>query len=61
MRNKSIRFVVTNEEYTKIKEQAFSQGYRSVAHYLRDLALNKDVFFRDKLKEIYTLIKKSDD
>ena len=53
-----VQFLVNANQYERIKLNAQARGYASMAAYLRDLALTKDVIFERKLNEMYDMIVK---
>ena len=50
--NNVVKILVTKSQKERILQNANIKGYKTVSGYIRDLALNKNQFFEDKLKEI---------
>lgn len=50
--NNIVKVLVTKSQKERILQNANIKGYKTVSSYIRDLALNKNQFFEDKLKEI---------
>jgi len=50
--NNIVKVLVTKSQKERILQNANIKGYKTVSGYIRDLALNKNQFFEDKLKEI---------
>ena len=50
--NNIVKVLVTKNQKERILQNANIKGYKTVSGYIRDLALNKNQFFEDKLKEI---------
>ena len=57
-RTRFIQFRVTRDQYERIKNNARAKGYLNLSHYLRDLALDKNLVFEQKFNEIYEVIMK---
>lgn len=55
--NKTIKFNVTNDQFTRIKRNAEIKGFNTTSSYLRNLALNKDQRFEEMFIEVYKIIK----
>jgi hypothetical protein len=51
---------VTPSQYERIRNNAQAKGFTTIASYLRDLALNKDLLFEQRFMEIYQIIKRND-
>ena len=58
--NNVVKFLVTKTQKERILTNASIKGYKTVSGYIRDLALNRNQFFEDKLKEIIRKIEKVD-
>ncbi|MAG52546.1 MAG: hypothetical protein CMH62_01135 [Nanoarchaeota archaeon] len=56
--NNVIRIMVTKYQKERILQNASIKGYVTISGYMRDLALNKNQFVEDKLKEIVRRIEK---
>lgn len=56
--NNLIRVRVTKHQRERILQNASVKGYPTLSDYLRDLALNKNQFIEDKLREILRRIDK---
>ncbi|MFA6461953.1 MAG: hypothetical protein WCV90_06845 [Candidatus Woesearchaeota archaeon] len=56
--NRTCRFKVSNEQYSKIKQESTEKGYVKIAPYLRELVLNKNQFLEFKIIETNQLVKK---
>ena len=50
--NNIVKVLVTKNQKERILQNANIKGYKTVSSYIRDLALSKNQFFEDKLKEI---------
>ena len=59
-RTRFIQFRVTRDQYERIKNNARAKGYLNLSHYLRDLALDKNLMFEQKFNEMYEVIVKRD-
>ena len=55
-KNKLIQFMVTSEQYDRIKHLTTSKGFMRVAEYLRFMALEKDLTYERKFTEIHQAI-----
>lgn len=53
-----IKFRVSSIQFEKIRAEADSKGYVSLASYLRDLALNRNRFIETKIIETNQLVKR---
>ena len=51
--NHTIKFLVTEDQFTKIKHNAEARGFKTISQYLRHLALNKDLRFEKMLSEVH--------
>ena len=58
--NNVIKVLVTKNQKERILTNVNIKGYKTVSSYIRDLALNRNQFFEDKLKEIIRKIEKVD-
>ena len=58
--NNVINILVTKNQKERILTNASIKGYKTVSGYIRDLALNKNQFFEDKLKEMISKIENVD-
>ena len=58
--NNIVKVLVTKTQKERILQNANIKGYKTVSGYIRDLALNKNQFFEDKLKEIIRKIETVD-
>ena len=58
--NNIVKVLVTKSQKERILQNANIKGYKTVSGYIRDLALNRNQFFEDKLKEIIRKIEKVD-
>ena len=56
--NNIVKVLVTKNQKERILQNANIKGYKTVSSYIRDLALSKNQFFEDKLKEIIRKIEK---
>ena len=56
--NNVIKVLVTKTQKERILQNANIKGYKTISSYIRDLALSKNQFFEDKLKEIIRKIEK---
>ncbi|MFC1723613.1 hypothetical protein ACFL0V_05725 [Nanoarchaeota archaeon] len=55
-KTKMILFRVTQNQYERIQNNAQAKGHKTMASYLRDLALNKDMVFEKRFTEMYKII-----
>ena len=51
-----IRLRVSSLEYERIKNTVSAKGFATVSSYLRSVALEKDLWSEQKLKDIYTSV-----
>ena len=51
--NHTVKFLVTDEQFDTIKENAEERGFSTISHYLRHLALDVDLRFIKMLIEIH--------
>ena len=58
--NNIVKVLVTKSQKERILQNANIKGYKTVSGYIRDLALSKNQFFEDKLKEIIRKIENVD-
>ncbi len=58
VKNHVCKFLVSQSQMEKIRNDARANGYISVSPYLRDLALQKSGFIEAKLIEINENVKK---
>lgn len=56
--NKAIKIMVTKYQKERIMQNSSVRGYVTISDYIRDLALNKNQFIEDKLREILRRIDK---
>lgn len=55
--NNVIKFYVNKEQFELIKKIAVEEGYNSISAFLRDLTLNKNILFREKIFQIHSMLK----
>ena len=53
-----ILFRVSQTQYERILNNAQAKGHKTLASYLRNLALEKDILFEQRFLEMYRIIKK---
>lgn len=58
-KTRRIVFRVTENQYRKIKLNAEAKGHITMSGYLRDVALNKDIFIEQKIIEIHKAVTKN--
>ncbi len=51
--NHMVKFLVTEEQFDRIKENAEAKGFKTISDYLRNLALDSDLRFIKMLVEIH--------
>jgi hypothetical protein len=51
-----ILFRVTESQHERILNNAHAKGHKTMASYLRDTALNKDLVFEKRFDEMYDAI-----
>ena len=51
--NHVIKFIVNEEQFNRIKNNASAKGHKTISAYLRDISLNRDTKFEEMLIEIY--------
>ena len=51
-----ILFRVTESQHDRIWNNVYAKGYKSLASYMRDIALNKDIVFEKRFDEMYRII-----
>ena len=56
--NNVIKILVTKTQKERILNYASIKGYKTLSDYIRDLALQRNQFIEDKLKEIIKKIEK---
>ena len=44
---------VSQDQFDRIKNNASAKGYKTTAHYVRDLMLEKNLVFERKFEEMY--------
>ena len=52
-KNHVIKFLVTEDQFNRVKTNASIKGHKTLSAYLRDLALNRDFLHEKMLVEIY--------
>lgn len=55
-KNKLMQFVITGEQYDRIKNLTSSKGFFHMADYIRFATLEKDLTFERKFEEIHKAI-----
>ena len=55
---KYILFRVTEAQHDRIWNNASAKGYKTIASYMRYLALDKDMVFEQKFNEMYRILAK---
>ena len=48
---------LTTQEHERIKNSAVAKGFPSVAAFIRNFALEKDLWLEKKVQEIYVLVR----
>jgi hypothetical protein len=49
-------FRVTKSQHERIRNNAQAKGHKTMASYLRDTTLNKDMVFEQRFNEMYDII-----
>jgi hypothetical protein len=55
-KTRMILFRVTQSQYERILNNAQAKGHKTLASYLRDTSLNKDMVFEKRFDEMYRAI-----
>jgi hypothetical protein len=55
-KTRMILFRVTPTQYERILNNASAKGHKTMAGYLRYLALNKDMVFEKRFNEMYNVV-----
>jgi hypothetical protein len=51
--NRIVKFLVNEDQFNRIKNNASAKGHKTISSYLRDLTLNRDIKFETMLIEIH--------
>lgn len=52
-KNHLVKFLVDEQQFSRIRNNAAVKGHKTVSSYLRDIALNKDIRMEEILIEIH--------
>ena len=55
-KTKMVLFRVTASQYERICNNAQAKGHKTLASYLREISLSKDMVFERQFKEMYDVI-----
>jgi len=55
-KTRMILFRVTESQHDRIWNNVYAKGYKSLASYMRYLALDKDMMFEQRFNEMYNKI-----
>jgi len=53
IKNHLIKFLVDEEQFSRIRNNASAKGHKTISSYLRDLALSRDLRFEMMISEIH--------
>lgn len=51
--NRMIRFMITEEQFQRIKNKATSKGFVTISEYLRHVALALDLSIEEKIEKLW--------
>lgn len=54
--NRTVKFMVTEEQFQRIKNKAVSKGFVTVSSFIRYLTLEQDLSMEDKLNKVYNKV-----
>ena len=54
--NKPVKFMVTLEQFERIRNKAIAKGFVTVSAYMRNLALEHDLAIEEKIHKVYSKI-----
>ncbi len=54
--NHMVKFLVDEEQFRRIKANASAKGHQTISSYLRDLALNRDLRFENRILEMHAAV-----
>lgn len=58
-KRRSIQIRVTKEQYERLRNKAFSQGYKTLTSFILQQALENDLLFERRFNEMYQAICRS--
>jgi len=53
VKNHIIKFLVNEDQFSRIRCNASARGHKTISSYLRDLALSRDLRFEMMISEIH--------
>jgi len=51
--NRIVRFIVSEDQFNKLKINASLKGHKTISEYLRNLAFNKELAFEKMIIEMH--------